>query len=307
MNRRKGNAILIILSIVLAVALTMFLFWNRREEQRDMQRLAQEKMSDDLEDPAETEKDSETPQSEVVEQPEEIENHNGQTEVSSEDSGEEQLQNESVQKNEQIKGISFRGDSFCSEEEIDEKGFGANLKNILEQNGIELPVADYTMYEAGTLSQMRLAGVELSELDAYIEAHKSNLDEDELRITEVKVRDLSQEQLERDDQNYIPIICIGYYGGWGYDFEELCEQQQRILDTYQQQDKYLILGVYPTRCPDKDGYKEKMEQTWGEHYIMLDDVKKNSLSTDEGKEETAQIVYDKMMELGYLDGLQGEG
>lgn len=156
------------------------------------------------------------------------------------------------------------------------------------------------MYEAGSMSHMKLAGVALEEIDSYLEKHKELANEQTLRVTEVKIRELTEEQMVRTDQGYIPVICVGYYGGWVGDLEELCEQQQKILDSYQQKEKYLILGVKPAGFSDVSLYRDTMTSYWGEHFLWVSDLQ-HSISSDKGKVETAQLVYDRLAELGYID------
>ena len=295
----SGNRILIFLCILLFAGLVLFIRWNDRQEQEAVRQLQQgtdgseQDVSESQETDAKVSRDNaenETPDHGLE----------ASTDAADETEAASAVEETAGQTVEDMIGISFRGDSFESEERIEENGFGTRMREVLAEQNLDIPVVDYTMYQAGSMSQMKLAGVEQTVLDGYVESHKANLSEDQLRITEVKIRDLTPEELIRDDQNYIPVLCMGYYGGWGYNLDELCEQQQKVLDTYQQKEKYLILGVYPTGYSDREGYTRKMQETWGEHYLAVDGVAKHSISTDEGKRDTAQLVFDKMQELGYL-------
>lgn len=293
MNYRRflrGNGIWILISALLCVGLVVFMRWNSREEQETIRQLQEEQNGN---------RDISEDGSEASDDIGEIQNSE-ETTTDQEQPAETPQPTEEEQPSQGVEGISFRGDSFGDEEKKAEKGFGICMSKLLAEQGIDFTVADYTMHQAGSISQMKLAGVEQEVLDGYVESHKANLSGEQLRITEVKIRDLAPEELERIDQNYIPVICMGYYGGWGSNLDELCEQQQKVLDTYQQKEKYLILGVYPTGYPDREGYTRKMQETWGEHYLAVDGVTKHSISTDEGKQDTVQLVFDKMQELGYL-------
>lgn len=301
MYRRRapvGNKVLIVLSILLGVLLVGFLFWNRKTEQAAALQLQQ----------IETEKNSENADSEEGDVPLNQEDEPGvgddAAEMQENGDADQAADNQNDQETEDgvdtIQGISFRGDSFGSADDKAQNGVGACLVKILEENGQGIAVEDYSLDAAGTLSQMRLAGVDQSELDAYLEKHAAEANGAELRITETKIRDLSEEDLVRTDQSYIPVICMGYYGGWGNDLDELCEQQQKILDTYQRNDRYLILGVYPTGFSDREAYREKMVSQWGEHFISVSDEISNTVSSSGGKKEIAQLIYDKLTEFGYL-------
>lgn len=301
MYRRRvpiGNKVLIVLSILLGVLLVGFLFWNRKTEQAAALQLKQIEMERDSENVNSDEGDVSLDQEA---EPEDGDDAAGiQENEDKAQEGDARNEQEAENSADGIQGISFRGDSFGSAEDKARNGVGICLVKILEENGQGIAVEDYSMDAAGTLSQMKLAGVDQSELEAYLEKHAAEANGAELRITETKIRDLSEEDLVRTDQSYIPVICMGYYGGWGNDLDELCEQQQKILDTYQRNDRYLILGVYPTGYSDRDAYREKMVSQWGEHYVSVSDEISNTVSSSDGKKEMAQLIYDKLTELGYL-------
>ncbi len=48
----------------------------------------------------------------------------------------------------------------------------------------------------------------------------------QLNVTETGIRDLTEEQTTRNDMDCIPVIFMGYYGGWNHDPQELTEQQE---------------------------------------------------------------------------------
>lgn len=301
MNGRRApikNKILIVLSILLCIILGCFLIWYRQTEKETTQRLREKEQSAAA--AWKQEESEKTPGDETIP---ETENLADDTESQGDAAQEEdfgQQDGQDADNEDTVLGISFRGDSFGDEEDTEQNGVAARLADILKENNQDIDVQDYSMDVAGTLSQMRLAGVAQSELDAYLEKHTAEANGAELRITETKIRELSEEDLVRTDQAYIPVICMGYYGGWGNDLDELCEQQQKILDTYQQTDQYLILGVYPTGFSDQSAYEEKMASRWGEHYINVSSSITHTVSSTEGKKETARLIYDKLTELGYL-------
>ena len=206
-------------------------------------------------------------------------------------------------------GISVRGDCFDVDGADKTIGYPSKLQQILEQNGYQMTVQDNTWDMAGSLSQMALAGVPQDAIDAYIAANPDKIANLglELSATETVVRDDLAEYFNenRDDLDYIPVISIGYFGGWGYDPYELAEQQQKILQTYSQQDKFVILGVYPnineiTDTFDTAYYDQVMTETWGDHYLQLSWMIDTPLYSEEGHQQIAQALYDKLSELGYL-------
>lgn len=280
------NWILMALAGVLCVVLTGFLVWNRREEQETIQALMQEQQEINGEAPSKESGNTEIPDENpagATTQPEAIATPTPTpTEVP--------VQNL----------LSFRGDSFATEDIQEEHGYPAYLKNMLIENGKDVQMEDYTMDAAGSLSQMRLAGVEQSILDEYVAEHKKIAEEQTLRITETKIRDLSEEELVREDENGIPVICMGFYGGWCSNPEELCDQIQAILNTYAQKERYLILGLYPSWIESREAYHQAMVNRWGEHYLQLDDFVRNAASSSEGRKEIAEAVYEKLTQMEYI-------
>lgn len=280
------NWMLMVLAGALFIGLTGFLMWNRKEEQETIQALMQEQQ----------EMNGDAPAKKSGEEKEPTENPDGITSQPETTATPTPIPTEAPMQN----LVSFRGDSFATEDIQEEYGYPAYLKNMLTENGKDVQVEDYTMDAAGSLSQMRLAGVEQSILDEYVAEHKKIAEEQTLRITETKIRDLSEEELIREDENGIPVICMGYYGGWCSNPEELCDQIQAILDTYSQQERYLILGLYPSWVEDREAYQQAMVNRWGEHYLQLDDFIRSAASSSEGRKEIAEAVYEKLTQMEYI-------
>lgn len=208
------------------------------------------------------------------------------------------IEPEAVEK--ELTMISFRGDSFLSDDQVQENGIGALIKKKLDDQQIDMQIRDYSMYEAGSMAQLRLAGVDEDVIEGYLKRHTDNEEEIKLSVFETKVRAAEDMDLERDDQEAIPVICMGYYGGWYNDPEELIKQIQDILGTYAQQEKYLVAGLYPKVKVDKELYKTKMEEAWGEHYLQLDDEIDNSPTKKAGREDIAAAIFKKLQDLEYL-------
>lgn len=284
-----------VLSILLLIVLGAFLLWNRKEEQTVMAQLKEEEVTEgtqaddapDSGDGSQDTGDTSASGNADAKDPETEKPSDAQTTPQQPENAGEIL-------------LSFRGDSFIIDEEKDKGGYPAKVRQQLEENKITATVEDYTLDTAGSLSQMRLAGIPQEELDVYIEEHRANAGEAPLNITETKVRELTEEELARTDKKGIPVLCMGYYGGWGGNYQELCEQQQKILDTYDQKGKYLIIGLHPNGNTDGEGYDAAMKAVWGDHYLPLDGVIVHPASSDEGKQEMAAAIYGKLTELGYL-------
>ena len=121
-------------------------------------------------------------------------------------------------------------------------------------------------------------------------------------MTETGIRDLTAEEMDRFDKDYIPVITMGYYGGWNKDPNELAEQQQKVLDTFgANKDKFIVVGVRPMDgSVDIPEYERVMKETWGEHYISTIDICTVTTTTADGQTQVADALYDKLLELGYI-------
>ena len=140
---------------------------------------------------------------------------------------------------------------------------------------------------------------------AIITRHQESADAHgvELTIYETVVRDdLAEYATERDDLDYIPVICMGFHGGWMDNPHELVEHQQKILDTYNQKDKFIIIGFYPDLEVDQDYYDQVLEEAWGEHYLQMNKAADVIFFSDSGRQVMAEAVYEKLAELGYIEG-----
>lgn len=203
-------------------------------------------------------------------------------------------------KTEAAGSISFRGDSFSPEG--DGKSVVNFLQERLEAEGSSQKVTDATFDMSGSLSQLWYAGIDDQTLDAYISAHEKEGFDETNNLTEVSLRsDRDEIDRTRDDQGDLPVICIGYYGGWGKDLDELIEQQQAVLETYSNQDRFIICGFYPYQWENNEQYDKKLEEKWGDHYLPLNHYVSSAGFTEDGRKEIADSIYVKMTQLGYVE------
>lgn len=199
-----------------------------------------------------------------------------------------------------INTISCRGDAFNEDGSDKTTGYPAKLQSLLTSAGINMTVQDNTWGMAGTLSQLRFAGVSEDTVNAYIAKHQANGQTGS--VFETKVRDdLATAMTERTDADAIPVIFMGYYGGWGNDFSELIQQINDMLSTYNQQEKYVVVGLHPYYTTDAAGYDAALSGAFGEHYLSMDDKVTTAVMSDAARGQMAQALFDKMMELGYLE------
>lgn len=199
-------------------------------------------------------------------------------------------------------GISFWGDEFFTAENELQYSSRVKLEEKLKAEGYTLEYANKTLAGAGTLSVMKMAGVPQADLDKYIEKHKASAGSTTPPVTETGIRDLTDEEMKRSDKDYIPVITMGYYGGWNKDPKELAEQQQKVLDTFgKNKDKFIIVGVRPmdggVNIPE---YESVMKETWGERYISTIDICTVTTTTADGQTQVADALYEKLLELGYI-------
>ena len=145
---------------------------------------------------------------------------------------------------------------------------------------------------------MTMAGVPAEEVQQFVTKHKEKAAGANLAVTETGIRDLTEEQTERTDINCIPVICMGYYGGWSHDPEELAQQQQKILDTFPNKEKFIIVGTRPMDgSVDAATLDATLKAKWGKNYISAAEVTTSPSSTYEAQAEIAQAVLDKLEEI----------
>ena len=281
-REKKWNIIFLIFGIILMVLLVGMLYWSRETEAAESRRL--QEMAKKTEDSAKTnagtkvETEAEKPE-EVKEEPESVP--------------------EEEEKNPE--GIVCWGDDLINGEASAKYSYKVVLQKLLEENGYTLPVQDKTLQGAGTLSMMTMAGVPAEEVQQFVTKHKEKAAGANLAVTETGIRDLTEEQTERTDINCIPVICMGYYGGWSHDPEELAQQQQKILDTFPNKEKFIIVGTRPMDgSVDAATLDAALKAKWGKNYISAAEVTTSPSSTYEAQAEIAQAVLDKLEELKYI-------
>lgn len=272
------NILLVLLCAMLLAVLGGLVAWNRKQitkEQQKLEKLAEESRETDKKAPKEADKKEKEEQK--------------ATPTPSEAAKEEAT------------GIAFWGDDLLTESNTQQYSYMAVFQKILQENGYTIPVFNKTLQGGGTLSMMKRAGVEDEVLQGYIAAHQQAANGAQLPVTETGIRDFSQEELIRDDADCIPIIFMGYYGGWNHDPNELATQQEHILKTFSDQEKFIVVGTRPLDgSVDSASLDAVLSQKWGEHYISLAAVTANPASTYEAQEAMAQAIYEKMTELKYI-------
>ena len=292
------NRLLLILCILLFILFGVLLLWSRRSNAAEADRLrelaAQEEQKDQTGD--ETEQDETQTEETAGEETEKNGDQQSQEQQTAEDEESETEETSTL-----AKGIVCWGDDLINGEESATHSYRAVLQNLLNESGYNLTVIDKTLQGAGTLSMMTMAGVPQEEVQSYITKHQEAAQGQELPITETGIRDLTAEQTQRNDLEYIPVIFMGYYGGWNHDPAELASQQEAILNTFPQQDQYIIAGTFPLDgSVDSATLDSVMSEKWGDHYISMASITSNPASTYEGQADLAAAILQKMKDLGYL-------
>ena len=297
MNRhpRIINFLLAVVCIGLLLLLGFFLVLNHRNQASETDRLKA------LAAAAAQEEQTDTGRAETSQDQEGAENTEAEQNAAEETGEGEKSEDPAAETQTEAEGIACWGDEFFSQEDA-QYSYKNVLQQLLTDNGYELQVADKTLAGASTLSLMKMAGVSQTDLDQYIAEHTEAAAGAEIPITETGIRDLTAEQTDRSDADYIPVIFMGYYGGWNYDPEELAEQEQKILDSFgANKDNYVIVGLAPADgSVDQATYDSTMKAKWGEHYISAAEAVTVPVASQQGQSEIAQAVFQKLEELGYI-------
>ena len=200
-----------------------------------------------------------------------------------------------------ISGVVCWGDDLINGDASNTYSYMAVLQKLLTDNGYNLTVVNKTLQAGGTLSMMKMAGVSDETLQGYITKHQQAANGAQLNVTETGIRDLTEEETTRNDMDCIPVIFMGYYGGWNHDPAELAEQQEQILYTFQYKDDFIVVGTTPLDgSVTADALDQVLSQKWGEHYISLASVTAQPSATYEAQQAMGEAVFNKLQELGYI-------
>lgn len=296
------NKIFFVLCLFLLILLTGLLYWSKKSDEAQsvsLQKLAQSQEENrDFGENQEGNK-QEQEKKETQDKATQEQESSNKEEQDHADNQEEQSEEDTAAKPE---GIVCWGDDLINGEDSAVHSYKVHLQNLLKEEGYQLPLQDKTLQGAGTLSMMTMAGVPAEEVQAYITSHQEAAGGGELPITETGIRDLTPEQTARTDLNCIPIIFMGYYGGWNHDPTELAGQQEKILHTFPDQERFIIVGTRPMDgSVDTETFDRVMNEKWGAHYVSVAAATTYQAATYEAQPEIAGAVLEKLKELGYLE------
>ena len=309
---KKTNILLGFICILLAVLLGFILVTRYNSEQKESRHLSeiaddQQSGIEDYEAVKERAKELEEISSEEAEDTADTEDAD-KTEDTKDTEKTDTADTEDADKTEDTKdkttaasGIVCWGDDLINGEESNTYSYMTVLQKLLTDNGYNMTVINKTLQGGGTLSMMKMAGVSDETLQGYITRHQQAANGAQLNVTETGIRDLTEEQTTRNDMDCIPVIFMGYYGGWNHDPAELADQQEQILNTFQNKDQFIVVGTRPMDgSVTSEALDQVLSQKWGEHYISLANVTHQLSATYEAQQAMAEAVFQKLQELGYI-------
>lgn len=301
---KKTNILLGFICILLAVLLGFILVTSYKSEQKESRHLSeiaddQQSGIEDYEAVKERAKELEKISSEEAEDAEDTKDTEKTDTAETEDADKtEDTKDETAVA---ASGIVCWGDDLINGEESNTYSYMTVLQKLLTDNGYNVTVLNKTLQGGGTLSMMKMAGVSDETIQSYITKHQQTANGAQLNVTETGIRDLTEEQTTRNDMDCIPVIFMGYYGGWNHDPAELADQQEQILNTFQNKDQFIVVGTRPMDgSVTSEALDQVLSQKWGEHYISLADVTAQPSSTYEAQQAMAEAILQKLQELNYI-------
>lgn len=322
-NRRRGNKTNILLAIIcvlLVGLLGTILVMSKKTEQEEvtrLQELAQDQQTGIEDYESVKERAQQLEEAEDAEGTEDKSKNSKKLKTSEkkekdlqsdtpEDSEEKKEKEESDQASREISGVVCWGDDLINGEESATYSYMSVLQKILSENGYpDLTVINKTLQGGGTLSMMKMAGVSDETLQGYITKHQQAANGAQLNVTETGIRDLTEEETARNDLDCIPIIFMGYYGGWNHDPAELAEQQEQILNTFPNKEQFIVVGTRPLDgTVTSEALDQVLSQKWGEHYISLAAATTYPSARYEAQQAMAEAIFAKLQELGYISPKQ---
>ena len=300
---KKTNILLGFICVLLAILLGFILVTSYKSEQKESRHLSeiaddQQSGIEDYEAVKERAKELEEISSEEAEDTEDIKSKNTEDTEKTDTAETEDTKDETAAA---ASGIVCWGDDLINGEESNTYSYMAVLQKLLTDNGYNMTVINKTLQGGGTLSMMKMAGVSDETIQGYITRHQQAANGAQLNVTETGIRDLTEEQTTRNDMDCIPVIFMGYYGGWNHDPAELADQQEQILNTFQNKNQFIVVGTRPMDgSVTSEALDQVLSQKWGEHYISLADVTAQPSSTYEAQQAMAEAILQKLQELDYI-------
>ena len=301
---KKTNILLGFICVLLAILLGFILVTSYKSEQKESRHLSeiaddQQSGIEDYEAVKERAKELEKISSEEAEDAEDTKDTEKTDTAETEDADKtEDTKDETAAA---ASGIVCWGDDLINGEESNTYSYMEVLQKLLTDNGYNMTVINKTLQGGGTLSMMKMAGVSDETIQGYITRHQQAANGAQLNVTETGIRDLTEEQTTRNDMDCIPVIFMGYYGGWNHDPAELADQQEQILNTFQNKNQFIVVGTRPMDgSVTSEALDQVLSQKWGEHYISLADVTAQPSSTYEAQQAMAEAILQKLQELNYI-------
>lgn len=190
--------------------------------------------------------------------------------------------------------LSFRGDAFSIPGGDSTTDVASKLQMMLDADGANVEVQNYTLDGANALTQLYYAGVPEEEINAFIEKNRASGKVNEADENEFSIGDVSNISLVRNDVNSVPVLFIGNNGGWGRDPYQLIDIQQRIIDTYNCGHRFFVIGNYYKGSDDPENVDAIMKAYWGWHYISCPGVATGVLNTVPAHDRLAERIVETL-------------
>lgn len=202
-------------------------------------------------------------------------------------------------------GILCIGDEFLTRQDAAEHSYTVVLQAYLEAAGWQLPVVNEGIGQSGSLSIMKYAGVPDEIVHQYAASHPIVIatssgsmaqESFETAISEFPdgILDVSQYK------EYLPVLFMGYYGGWNKSPEELADQQKEVLQALDSNygDLCVVIGLATGDTGQmREEYERVMEDTWGEQYISVAREVENPAASNSGQAEIGTLAGGKIVSL----------
>lgn len=126
---------------------------------------------------------------------------------------------------------------------------------------------------------------------------------------EIKKGDRIISESMTEYKSYIPIVCIGDCGEWE-DIKDLIKQQQKIIDTCENKDKFIIIGLFSAPVdidPEmsekealaaqkkaNEAFDKAMGKQWGDHYVNIREYLCSDEAIEKAKAQEIEITDQDM-------------
>ena len=210
-------------------------------------------------------------------------------------------------------GILCIGDEFLTRSDALNNSYAVILDECLSEEGLQIMVDNQGIGQCSSLSIMRYVGVPEEVLQTYVNVHQET---SFLRSASTAQNRFETEIANFPDgildtgkyEDYLPVLFMGYYGGWNNDPQELVEQQQDVLKALgsRYEDLCIVIGLAPGDALKRSQYEDVMMEAWGDHYISVNQQIENPAASNQGQEEIGKLLSEKIIDIFETIEYKGE-